>query len=65
MNIKINIMDFLEFFKGSAAGAEKIIFLCSIGLVIEYFRPTEKNQPAKTILFNFLWVINFIFVPTW
>jgi len=55
-------MDFLEFFKGSATGAEKIIFLCSIGLVIEYFRPSEQNQPAKTILFNFLWVINFIFV---
>jgi len=55
-------MDFMEFIKGSATGVEKIIFLCSIGLVIEYFRPSEKNQPARTILFNFLWVINFIFV---
>lgn len=55
-------MDFLEFFKGSATGVEKIIFLCSVGLAIEYFKPSEKNQPAKTILFNFLWVINFIFV---
>ena len=58
---KIKIMDFLDLIKGIADGSEKIIFLCSIGLVIEYFRPCEKDQPAKSILFNFLLIINFFF----
>jgi sterol desaturase/sphingolipid hydroxylase (fatty acid hydroxylase superfamily) len=57
-------MDFLEFIKGSTEGAEKIIFLCAIGLILEYFRPAEKNQPAKTILFNFIWILNFVFVTS-
>jgi len=55
-------MDLMDFVLGSTDGAEKIIFLCSIGLIFEYFRPVEENQPAKTILFNFIWIINFVFV---
>ena len=57
-------MDVLEFIKGITVGAEKIIFLCAIGLVFEYFRPAEKNQPAKTILFNIIWILNFVLISS-
>lgn len=55
-------MDWLEFITGTANGVEKIIFLCSIGLMIEYFLPAERKQPAKTIIFNLIWILNFLFM---
>jgi sterol desaturase/sphingolipid hydroxylase (fatty acid hydroxylase superfamily) len=55
-------MNWLEFFTETVVGYEKLIILCAIGLAIEYFWPNEKNQPAKSILFNIIWVLNFLVV---
>ena len=55
-------MDWFHFMGATIDGLEKIFFLCAIGLIIEYFLPAEENQPAKTILFNLIWIVNFLIV---
>jgi sterol desaturase/sphingolipid hydroxylase (fatty acid hydroxylase superfamily) len=53
-------MDLLEVINNMTTGLEKLLFLCSLGLAIEYIRPNEKEQPARAILFNYLLLINFV-----
>lgn len=52
----------IEFLQGLLAGTPKILALCAAGLAVEYLRPAEKNQPASAVIFNGVWVINFIFM---
>lgn len=42
------------------AGTEKIFALCAAGLAVEYLRPAEKEQPASAIVFNLVWIVNFV-----
>jgi len=42
------------------AGTEKIFALCAAGLSVEYLRPAEKEQPASAIVFNLVWIVNFV-----
>ncbi|MEZ5468750.1 MAG: sterol desaturase family protein [Lysobacterales bacterium] len=50
----------LEFLQSLLTGTDKIMMLCAIGLTVEYFRPAEKHQPASAILFNLIWIVNFV-----
>jgi len=52
----------IAFFQGTLTGAEKTLLICCIGLAIEHFRPTDKDQPASSILFNLIWLLNFLVV---
>lgn len=53
-------MDLTEFFRVATTGLDKLLFFCSLGLAVEFFRPTEKDQPGKAIVFNYIWIINFV-----
>lgn len=50
----------LELFHALVAGAPKLLMFCAAGLAIEYLRPAEKNQPASAIVFNCVWIVNFV-----
>jgi len=41
-------------------GVPKIMAFCAVGLAIEWMRPAEKDQPGSAIVFNLLWIINFV-----
>ena len=45
-----------EFFFATMTGFEKVVFLVSIGLALEYLLPADKDQPASSIIFNIVWI---------
>ncbi len=50
----------IEFLQSLLTGTPKILALCAAGLAVEYWRPAEKNQPASAIVFNCIWIVNFV-----
>ncbi len=51
-----------EFFLNIYLSTEKLFFIFAIGLAIEWLRPVDKNQPAKAVAFNFIWIINYFLI---
>ncbi len=50
----------METLQSLLAGTPKIFALCAAGLAVEYLRPNEKEQPASAIVFNMIWIVNFV-----
>jgi sterol desaturase/sphingolipid hydroxylase (fatty acid hydroxylase superfamily) len=50
----------LDTFVALFNGAPKLLILCALGLALEYVRPAERNQPASSSIFNFVWIVNFV-----
>lgn len=50
----------METLQSLLTGADKIFLFCAAGLAVEYLRPAEKDQPASAIVFNMIWIVNFV-----